>query len=215
MAIRHKWVLPAPRPTNGLKPVSSAKVSYQKLDNGQLKITLLHELIKGVTPQMLLWWFGHIVGTMHYMGGEYPRYHVWHPYDHVLFEVAKPGPDGAVGQGATWHIVEAFGRNPAYLSEIMGFVEKLDETGITLVEHALGSEVVHLEHHFFPEQGGTRYETYMTAGTASFPGNLVLNRVVRHRFPDAYAQAWVKHNIEEVGHFEEFLPALYAEQSES
>lgn len=215
MATRQKWVLPPPRPTNELKPVSSARVIYKNLDNGQFTITLLHDLIKGVTPQMLLWWFGHMAGTMRYMGGEYPRYLVWHPYDHVFFEVAKPGPDGAAGQGATWHIVEAFGRNPDYLSEIMPLVEKLDETGITLVEHALGSEVLRLEHHFFPEQGGTRYESYMTAGTTSFPSKLVLNPVVRHRFTDVKQQAWVKHNIEEVGHFEEFLPALYAEQSQS
>jgi DAPG hydrolase-like protein len=215
MATRHKWVLPPPRLSNGLKPVSSARVTYQRLDNGQLKITLLHDLIKGVTPQMLLWWFRHMVGTMYYMGGEYQRYLVWHPYDHILFEVAQPGPHGGAGPGATFHIVEAFGRNPDYLFETMARVEKLDETGITLVEHKLGNEVIHLEHHFFPEHVGTRYESYVTVGTASFPSKLVLNRLIRHRFTDEKAQAWVKHNIEEVGHFEEFLPSLYAEHRES
>jgi DAPG hydrolase PhiG domain len=216
MATRHKWVLPPPRPSNGLKPVSSARATYQRLDNGQLKITLLHDLIKGVTPQMLLWWFRHMAGTMHYMGGEYQRYLVWHPYDHILFEVAQPGPDGGAGPGATFHIVEAFGRNPDYLFETMARVEKLDETGITLVEQRLGSEVFRLEHHFFPENAGTRYESYVTVGTASFPSMLVLNRLIHlYFFPDEKSQAWVKHNIEEVGHFEDFLPSLYAEQSES
>lgn len=216
MAARQKWVLPPPRPYKELKPVSSAQVTYKKLDNGQVTITLLHDLIKGVTPQMLLWWFRHMGGTMHYMGEEYQRYLVWHPYDHILWELAQPGPDGAASQGATFHIVEAFGRNPDYLLDTVAFVEKLDETGITLVEHKLGSEVLRLEHHFFPEQVGARYESYMTVGTASFPSKLVLNRLIhRYFFPDAMAQAWVKHNIEEVGQFEDFLPSLYAEQSES
>jgi len=148
MATRQKWVLPPPRPSNGLKPVSSARFTYKKLDNGQFTITLLHDLLKGVTPQMLLWWFRHMVGTTRYMGGEYPRYLVWHPYDHILFEVAQPGPDGTAGQRATFHIVEAFGRNPDYLLDRQtgyiipkGGYQQIREAGLD----ALRQELVRIE----------------------------------------------------------------------
>jgi len=32
-------------------------------------------------------------------------------------------------------------------------------------------------------------------------------------FPDDKARAWLRHNVEEVGNFEFFLPALYAEET--
>ena len=52
---------------------------------------------------------------------------------------------------------------------------------------------------------------YLTVGPENPIGRIFVNRLVRPRlFPDDKARAWLRHNVEEVGNFEFFLPELYA-----
>ena len=100
--------------------------------------------------------------------------------------------------------------------------EKVDETGVLSVYRVLGGllTVFRLEHRFVPEGdphegGGTRYLSEAILGSASPLGRLLINRLVVPRlFPEAKARAWFLHNVEEVGNFERFLPALYAEHQD-
>ena len=59
--------------------------------------------------------------------------------------------------------------------------------------------------------GGTRYENAITIGP-TLPRSLAfVQRAIRSvAFDEAHARAWLLHNVEEVGNFEHFLPALYA-----
>lgn len=52
---------------------------------------------------------------------------------------------------------------------------------------------------------------------SSNPGvGSLLNRWVRPRFlSDESARAWLKHNVEEVGNFEHFLPETFAQRAPS
>ncbi len=51
----------------------------------------------------------------------------------------------------------------------------------------------------------------MLIGTAAPVLRSLVNGVIRRwRFTDAMGPAWLRHNVEEVGNFEHFLPALYA-----
>jgi hypothetical protein len=61
---------------------------------------------------MLKRWFGNAVGSMEYMGQVYSRYLVWHPLDHIHYEIVQPSKNGTVDVVARIRIVEAFGRNP-------------------------------------------------------------------------------------------------------
>ena len=94
-----------------LRPVESARRTVTTRD-GRLVVTVEHAVLRGVTTEMLTWWFGHVSGTMRYAGREYPRYLVWHPLDHVSYTVLGPDPHGAVIRGSRLHIVEALGRDP-------------------------------------------------------------------------------------------------------
>jgi hypothetical protein len=67
-----------------------------------------------------------------------PGYLVWHPLDHISYEVERPRPDGHIGPGTKLHIVEALGRDPA--------------------------TIVWLENEFHAEPRGARYVTRMTLG---------------------------------------------------
>ncbi len=68
-----KWQLP---PTGTLqwqmKPLASAQTTMRILANGERELTIQHDVIKGVTPAMLHWWFCHIDGTMRVAGKPIP-----------------------------------------------------------------------------------------------------------------------------------------------
>jgi hypothetical protein len=160
---------------------------------------------------MLGWWFRNIEGTMEHMGQTYPRYLVWHPIDHIHYEVERRAPAGTAGPGARFHIVEAFGANLDNLVDSVADVAKNDETGLVLSARKFGMELMRLEHRFTPVPGGTLYESRMHVGTKAVPVRFLVNPLIRRRvFTEAKGRAWLKHNVEEVGNLESFLPALYA-----
>jgi hypothetical protein len=196
------------------KPLASAETSVTVLPGGRLKHWIRHEILRGVTPPMLAWWFRNIEGDVEIAGRRVPRYRAWHPLDHIAFRYAQRCPDGSIGPGAVFHITEAFARNPKWVIDVDTVVEKLDETGFIHGPRHFGRKVAHMEYVFEPVAGGTRYTNWLVAG-AELPvvGGLV-NSVTRWIFfPHDRALAWLTHNVEEVGNFESFLPALHARET--
>jgi len=210
-----KWALLPPRPFRWtMKPLDSAETGFITLDDGRLELSIRHDILKGVTPAMLGWWFRNIEGTMEHMGQTYPRYLVWHPIDHIHYAVARRAPDGTAGPGARFHLVEAFGANPDFLVNSVADVAKNDDTGITLSVRKFGAVMMQLEHTFTPVPEGTLYQSKMHVGTKVVLARFLFNRWIRPRvFSEAMGRAWLKHNVEEVGNLEFFLPALYAEHA--
>jgi hypothetical protein len=194
-----KWKLLTPRPFNWtMKSLDSAKTGVKALDDGRLELSIRHDILKGVTPAMLDWWFRNIEGTMEHMGQTYPRYLVWHPIDHIHYALARQAPDGTAGPGAQFHIVEALGANLDYLVDAVADVPRADDTGHTLSVRQFGTEVIRIEHAFTPVPEGTLFQSR--------------TRVVTKAVHEAMGRAWLKHSVEEVGNLEFFLPALYASQ---
>lgn len=194
-----------------MKPVASAGTTQRLLPSGQLELTIAHDTIRGVTPAMLRWWFETLGQTMTLEGNTYPRYLVWHPRDHIHWELAAQSSAGGTGQGAHFRIVEAFAANPAYYVDSTEYVEKLDEEGISLVRRVAGVEIFRLEHRFGQTREGASYKSTMTVGVASGWLRGLFNSVVRPKvFSDAMGSAWLTHNVEEVSMFENILPSLYA-----
>lgn len=193
-----------------LKPVASARTSQSRLPNGQLLLTIDHDTIRGVTPPMLRWWFEHLGGTMVHEGAVYPRYLLWHPRDHIHWELARRSPDGGTSQGASFRIVEAFAANPDFYGDVTVHVEKLDDGGLTLVQRMFGLEVFRLEHRFGLAAEGASYRSRLLIGMdAGAIGRLFNDHVRPLRFSNEAATAWLTHNVEEVGLLEHILPRLY------
>ena len=194
-----------------MKSVSTARTTESVLPNGQLVLTIEHDTIHGVTPSMLRWWFESLGQTMNYQGKTYPRYLLWHPRDHIHWELATHSPSGGKGEGARFRIVEAFAANPDYYVDSTEHVEKLDEEGISLVRHELGIEIFRLEHRFGSVRDGASYRSRMVVGGSSGIRAKLFNTAVRPRiFSNAMGTAWLTHNVEEVSMFEHLLPQLYA-----
>ena len=52
--------MPPPLPIDWqMKDVSTAETHFGDLDDGRLELRIKHDLIRGVTPIMLVWWFQH------------------------------------------------------------------------------------------------------------------------------------------------------------
>jgi hypothetical protein len=208
--------MPLPRPLPleyRLRSVPEDRISIQEFPHRRLRLTIDHEPLVGVTPEMLLWWFSHIGGTMPYAGGVHSRYRVWHPLDHIHWELVRQAPRGGAGEGARFRIVEAMGRDERYYVDSVDRVEKLDLTGIRLVLRIAGAMFFQLEHTWSRAAGATHYTSVMDVGGRSALA-LPINAHLRSRvFVPGMERAWIAHNVEEVGLLEHFLPGLYASEA--
>lgn len=203
--------LPAPLPVSWrMKGLTSAPVARADiLEDGRLHLSLVHDVVHGVTPEMIVWWYENVEGDAELEGSPVPKYRLWHPRDHVSFRYVRRAPDGGAGAGAIFHIVEAFGRNPAYLLDVDLHVARLDEGGFVHRPRPHGLPLARADYAFERVAGGTRYVNSLTfglAGRALRPLNALLVRAI---FPVARGRAWLLHNIEEVGNWEHFLPQLF------
>lgn len=212
----HLPLLPERPHVGPMKAVSSAQRTQSILPSGQLELTIEHDAIRGVTPQMLCWWFENLGQTMSYKGRVYPRYLLWHPRDHIHWELAARAPGGGTGQGASFRIVEAFAANPKYYVDSTEYVEKLDEEGISLVRREMGTEIFRLEHRFGLSPEGATYRSRMVVGAATGLIRPLFNHLIRPGiFSDSMGTAWIQHNVEEVSMFEHILPTLFAARSDN
>ena len=204
-------ILPERPQVGPMKPVASARAAQVRLPSGQIELTIEHDTIRGTTPAMIRWWFENLGKEMTFKGQTYPRYLLWHPRDHIHWELAKRSPDGGAGQGAYFRIVEAFAANPTYYVDSTEYVEKLDEEGISLVRRIAGVEVFRLEHRFGAVTQGASYRSRMVVGIESGALRWPFNYLVRPKvFSDDMGTAWLTHNVEEVSMLENLLPSLYA-----
>ena len=198
-------------PTWTGRTLDSARWSLTRLPDARLRMTIAHAPLRGITPAMLDWWFRNIGGTMNWRGTEVPRYHVWHPRDHIHWALSRPAPGGRVGIDAVFRIVEAFQADPRYRIDVQERVTELSPEGITLEGRVLGLRVTRLAHRFTALDEATQYDSVLEVGLdAPVLGRLMNRSVLRLRFPEQMGRAWILHNIEEVGQLENFLPALHA-----
>lgn len=196
-----------------MKDVSTAATEMRILGDGRLQLRIRHDVFRGVTPEMLTWWFSNLEGDIELSGRSWPRYQIWHPIDHISIRYVRRQPDGTIGPGSQIHIREVLGGRVDYLLDIVTTIEKLDETGFVHLQRRFGQEIVRLEHRFTAIEDGTIDENSATFGPST-PGLCPLfNKFVRPTLcPDDKARAWLKHNVEKMGNLQFFLPELFAQR---
>ncbi len=191
-----------------LRVLDERRVAITELPHHRRRLTIDHEPLRGVTPEQVLAWFQHLGDDMAYDGRRVPRYLAWHPVDHVRWELARPAPTGGAAEGARFRIVESFGGRPEFAIDVTERVEKLDVTGIRLVQRVAGVKVFQLEHVWSRGEDCTHYVSVMDIG-ARQRWAAPLNRHLTTRvMPVEMGRAWLRHNIEEVGRLELLLPML-------
>lgn len=197
------------------KAVDTARSGIQILADGRIHCWIEHELIRGITPEMLVWWFKHLEGDVIYDGRRIDRYRLWHPRDHVAVEYSKRYPDGTIGVECFIHLTEMLGANPDYLIDVHTEIVQLDEQGFAHRPRHHGVQVARMDYEFEAADGGVLYRNSLTVGLAGLAGRLVNGAIRKFLFDEPRGRAWIKHNIEEVGNFESFLPQLYDQRHEA
>jgi len=149
-----------------------------------------HEL-KGVTPEMIDWWWDNINNT--------ERYKLWHPKDHKSFIWENPPINGHVG--TVQRVIETV-KFPTLLRIRW---EDINSIPISAeYKHVLAASVLNrndepiawLLHEYGALQNGTQLRT-----TFRLPAKV----------PQWFVKALHEHNIGEIREFTNFLPELYEE----
>lgn len=190
-----------------------AHATHAVLPDGRLRIAITHLPLTGIRPEMLAWWYRKLpISTVDIGDIRYPFYHVFHPTEHGRIRVVEPAQDGqsGMGVGALVEREEWFG---PFDSKGAGRVTRLDATGMTVVPEVAGLRFGEIEHLFDVTPNGTQYRVVSTIGVEwPLVGGMVNWAIRRAMYPDAMLQQWERHQIEEVGMLQHFLPALYASQ---
>jgi hypothetical protein len=207
--------MPQPLPLPfALKPVYSAETGVERLVDGRIKYWIKHDVVRGVTPAMLCWWFQNLEGTIRCRGRAFNRYRFWHYRDHVHASYHRRLPDGSIGPGAQIRLIEVLGRNKRFRVDTITHIERLDEGGYVHLPELHGrTGFARMEYTFDRVPGGTLYQNCLIIGASAAWYALIRPLVSTFAFTREQGHAWLRHNVEEVGMFEHFLPELYHQET--
>ena len=197
-----------------MKPFSSAKTFFEKTANGGMKATIHHAPMKGVSVKHLRWWFEHIDETTTYNGSDFngrevPRYHLWHPHDHIEVYWKKKilDDDGRVLPGSKMHIKETFG---GHLINESVLITRFDNEEYNFQLGMFGLKGGELIHAYKDSPEGVLFFTELIIGSdMPIIGKLFTWLITKFLVSEEILKAWMQHNIEESGESEKFIPILY------
>ncbi|MEM9763526.1 MAG: hypothetical protein AAF968_13635 [Pseudomonadota bacterium] len=217
-----------------LKELGSTHFGINKRENGQFTVVLNHALLRGVRAEMIAWWFRNFTrlritlrDVAGYEGETVPAYLLWHPSDHLdATLIGRTAQDGSPLPGETRiHIREAmqylrYGWKYPVDATLTGANVGGDGWGMGKRLPFLGPLMMLRIHFKDVVQGGVHlgvhYHYEVVIGVS---GNGPVSRFVNRRMTAAYGpeffRAWHTHNVIEVGVFENFLPALYAQRADA
>lgn len=202
------------------KPITSAKwVNARRSWDGSILVQIEHDDIKGVTPEMMKWWFENISRTTTWNGEDFggeevSLYHLWHHRDHIAVTPLTDAPDGSQNRGfavgALSKIEEQFNDYRDKIGQTM-LTTALDEKEFTFLIKLGNLTVGRITHVYAPSDNGISFYAETEVGNdipvfKYFFNWLFLPLVYRM----STAEHWIRHNIEETGRTEDILPPLYA-----
>lgn len=215
-----------------LKPISSVHWGQVKNKSGQICVVLEHSLLRGVTSEMIFWWFKNFANlnvTLEdvegYEGQKVPAYLLWHPSDHIAVQFkGKLGKNNTAIAGGKIHIQEAmqylrYGFKYPVDNKLKIFYCENDGWGMGRQILLLGKLVfLRISYKDVYENGkiiGVHYHYEVVAGTSkrNFLAKTINNKIVGGLTTDFW-EAWITHNAIEVGVFENFLPVLYSQRND-
>lgn len=212
-----------------LKPTNSTEFEIIEKPNGQFCVVLNHSLLRGVTSEMIFWWFQNfpnlrvqLQDTPGYEGQVVPGYLLWHPSDHCSAALrGRLGPNGTSRSGAKIHIREAMQFNTYGLKYPVD--TQLDIFYCAPDGWAMGKKIplfgkamcLRIHYKDVVENGenlGVHYHYEVVIGVnGTSPIAKRLNRKITQSYAPEFFDAWRLHNTIEVGVFENFLPALFSQ----
>jgi len=215
-----------------LKSISSINWGVVQNKTGQNCAILEHSLLRGVTSEMIAWWFRNFANlrvTLNdvegYEGKKVPAYLLWHPSDHVNAQFkGNLGENNTARAGAKIHIQETMQYNKYDFKypvnkELEIFYCENDGWGMGMKIPFIGTMMfLRISYKDVYKDGkivGVHYHYEVVAGTnkQNFIAKAI-NKKVIGGYDSEFWEAWITHNTIEVGVFENFLPALYSQRND-
>jgi len=199
--------------------------------NGQFCVILHHPIIRGITKEMLLWWFQRFLNLQVKLynvpgvedGRVVPAYFLWHPIDHVGVKlISGADENGLMQAGTIAALAECMSADKygyKYLVDSKSSIKELDEEqGLLMGADApifgpvMRGRICWKE---LPE--GIMYHYELAIGLNNQRGcssciKALLNNRVKRTFNEPLIRAWRRHNTIEAGTFENFLPSLWKQR---
>lgn len=216
-----------------LRPNSSSHFAIRERSNGQFCVVLNHALLRGCSATMIHWWFLHfpnllvkLVDIPPYESQRVPAYYLWHPVDHYSATLSgRLGPNDTARPGASIKIREAmqyemYGWKYPVDTSLKIFYVGADGWAMGKSLPFLGPVMMLRIHFRDVAQDGRHigahyhYEVVIGVGGDNFLARQI-NKGLSAKFGPEFFEAWHRHNVIEVGVFENFLPALYAQRNNS
>lgn len=214
-----------------LKPLSSVSWGRVKNKSGQLCVVLGHSLLRGVSTEMLIWWFKNfpnlqitLVDVEGYENKKVPAYFLWHPSDHISVSLkGRRGPNNTAQAGSKIHIKEVmqykkYGIKYPVDQTVSVFYFENDGWGmgrkIPIIGTLLFLRISFKDVYDHEKLIGVQYHYEVVAGThkQNFIASKINNRILDH-YQEEFWDAWITHNTIEVGVFENFLPPIYQQRN--
>ncbi len=213
-----------------LKPITSTYFKVIRNTSNQICVVLEHSLLRGVTTEMIHWWFRNFTRLMvklidvpGYHGQKVPAYLLWHPSDHISAKLSgKLGPDDTAKAGAKIHIKEVMQYEKYQLKypvdqELTVFYHEKDGWGmgkkLPLLGYMMALRISFKDVYEGTKIIGVHYHYEVVAG--SHKQNPVAKKITQKiigNFDTEFWEAWLTHNTIEVGVFENFLPVLFEQR---
>lgn len=215
-----------------LKPNSTTYFHIHKYNNGQFSVVLNHSLLRGCTAEMIYWWFRNftklrvkLIDIEGYENKTVPAYQLWHPSDHLDARlIGKLGPEGTARVGAKIGIREAmqyvsYGWKYPVDDQLNIFYVAPDGWAMGKTIPLLGPVMCLRIHYKNVHDGdrivGVHYHYEIVIGlSGNHPVARLVNKKISKKFSPEFFEAWQLHNAIEVGTWENFLPALYAQRED-
>lgn len=187
--------------------------------DGRILVQIEHDNIKGVTGEMLKWWFENLAGYttwngVDFTGPEVALYHLWHHRDHVAITPLSNASDGTINkgflQGAESQIEERFNEYHNHIHQRMHTITLTDkEFTFNIMQ---GNKIAgHIAHKYEPVEDGVSFYAETEVG---MDGGIFAKIFNKYILPKIYttkdAEYWIYHNIQETGRTEDILPILFA-----
>ena len=197
-----------------MKPFGSAETSFEKIKGGGYKASIVHDVMKGVKIDHLIWWFENIDQTTTFNGKGFDGYEIysyrlWHPHDHIKVNWKKKilNDDGKIMPGSKIAIKETF---QGFLVNESVTVSQFDRDAFNFEMIFFGIKVAHLLHFYKEIEEGVIYKTEMLI-KCNVPviGKLLTWIACNFIATEKRIKAWMLHNIEESGESEKFIPQLF------
>lgn len=212
-----------PRPNFEIEAARPKFWEYPKLNeaiykteimtDGKILIEIQHPLLKGITPEMISWWYRNLAsGKATIENKEYDYYLLFHLSEHGQTRVVAAATDGSpgMGVGAVIYRQEKFG---SYLSKGFGRVESFSNNGFVVTPVMGPLNFGRIEHTFEAKDGGTLYKVQTILGSdAPVIGPLLTYYIRVKQFPPEVVQEWIRHQVEEVGSLVHLLPQIYPQR---